>query len=110
MTGTGNNRIECKGGGKRGVFRVGRSACTGDPFGEVTGSMPVESEAFSSSARQGTTEDFALQLSASAVTGHLRLVMNVRFLTQDGPDREDGYSKEYRSGSEPEDEQSSLLM
>ena len=74
------------------------------------GSMPAESKAFSSLARQGTTEDFALQLSASAVTGHLRLVMNVRFLTQDGPDREDGYSKEYRSGSEPEDEQSSLLM
>ena len=59
------------------------------------GSMPAESEAFSSSARQRTTRDFALQLSAGPVTGHLWLEIKVLFLTKDGPDREDGSGNKY---------------
>ena len=58
------------------------------------GSMPAESEAFSSSASVRTTRDFALQLSCGAMAGHLWHDVKDLLLIFVGPDRFAGNGNE----------------
>ena len=58
------------------------------------GSMPAESEAFSSSASVRTTRDFALQLSWGTMAGHPWLEVKDLLLIFIGPDRLAGYGSE----------------
>ena len=52
----------------------------------TAGSNPAESELFSSSARRRTNAALAVRLTGSRFAGLEAFVMNVRFLTEIGPD------------------------
>ena len=65
----------------------------------TAGSNPVESELFSSSARCRTNAALAVCLAGSRVAGLEASVMNMRFLTEIGPDSLAGNGRVYVSGT-----------